>query len=449
MSKKVLLTYFESGMGHITAIQSIADSLQKYDGLQLINSYVMHEGNNKKMLDYEKFIIKNTKMTNSLKGYGNMCFHILSLFGLKFFRLLHKTTFRGATNGVLEYFEKVAPDIIVSTHYFMTYCGLEYKKLHPATQVVTYNPDNNVHMWWDNRKDGVFFVNNDLAYEQALKRHFDRKNLFLVPCTTRKCILDSSCDKQYYRRKFGLPEDKFTVIVADGAYAKAKADVVAEYLLDTDRQLSLIFVAGKNKKLYDKYAKECAEAIFKYHRKPDLHCTLESVAPDGTPELWYTAGRVVNPGHDIECSWFVMEEANYENNPDLHRQAVEMFDDAFTAGWDKEYGGLLYFIDCLGKPPEAYEHDMKLWWPHNEILIASMMIYRDTGDEKYLNYFYQTLDYCKEHFADPEFGEWYGYLRRDGKPTMPSTKGSTFKGPFHLPRSLIMVDTMIDQILSK
>ena len=254
MSKKVLLTYFESGMGHITAIQSIADSLQKYDGLQLINSYVMHEGNNKKMLDYEKFIIKNTKMTNSLKGYGNMCFHILSLFGLKFFRLLHKTTFRGATNGVLEYFEKVAPDIIVSTHYFMTYCGLEYKKLHPATQVVTYNPDNNVHMWWDNRKDGVFFVNNTLAYEQALKRHFDRKNLFLVPCTTRKCILDSSCDKQYYRRKFGLPEDKFTVIVADGAYAKAKADVVAEYLLDTDRQLSLIFVAGKNKKLYDKYA---------------------------------------------------------------------------------------------------------------------------------------------------------------------------------------------------
>ena len=205
----------------------------------------------------------------------------------------------------------------------------------------------------------------------------------------------------------------------------------------------------EQKELYDKYAKECAEAIFKYHRKPEMHCTLESVAPDGTPELWYTAGRVVNPGHDIECSWFVMEEANYENNPDLHRQAVEMFDDAFSAGWDKEYGGLLYFIDCLGKPPEAYEHDMKLWWPHNEILIASMMIYRDTGDEKYLNYFYQTLDYCKEHFADPEFGEWYGYLRRDGKPTQPSTKGSTFKGPFHLPRSLIMVDTMIDQILSK
>ena len=106
-------------------------------------------------------------------------------------------------------------------------------------------------------------------------------------------------------------------------------------------------------------------------------------------------------------------------------------------------------FDCLGKPPEAYEHDMKLWWPHNEILIASMMLYRDTGEEKYLDWFYKTLDYCKEHFADPEFGEWYGYLRRDGLPTQPSTKGSTFKGPFHMPRSMILVDKMMDEILAR
>ena len=91
---------------------------------------------------------------------------------------------------------------------------------------------------------------------------------------------------------------------------------------------------------------------------------------------------------------------------------------------------------------------MKLWWPHNEALIASLMIYRDTGDEKYLNTFYQILDYCKEHFAD-EYGEWYGYLRRDGKPTQPACKGSTFKGPFHVPRCLIYVDQLLGQILEE
>ena len=91
---------------------------------------------------------------------------------------------------------------------------------------------------------------------------------------------------------------------------------------------------------------------------------------------------------------------------------------------------------------------MKLWWPHTELLIASMMLYRDLEDEKYLRIFDTTLCYCKKMFSDPEYGEWYGYLRRDGKPTMPSTKGSTFKGPFHLIRMLAMVDILISDILS-
>ena len=147
--------------------------------------------------------------------------------------------------------------------------------------------------------------------------------------------------------------------------------------------------------------------------------------------------------------WFLLEHTQRTSDKELVKKAAEIFDWAIEAGWDNEYGGLLYFTDCLKKPPEAYEHDMKLWWPHNESLIASLMLYRDTGDEKYLNWFDKPLAYCKEHFSDPEFGEWYGYLRRDGLPTMPSTKGSTFKGPFHLPRCLIMCGTMLGQLLER
>ena len=208
-------------------------------------------------------------------------------------------------------------------------------------------------------------------------------------------------------------------------------------------------VNPENSELYDKRADECVKDILEYHFKPELGCTLENVAPDGTARLNYTDGRMVNPGHDIECSWFLMERANETGDKELHAKAVEIFDLAFNAGWDKEYGGILYFIDCLGNPPEAYEHDMKLWWPHNEALIAALMIYRDTNDEKYLDIFYQVLDYCKQYFADEPFGEWYGYLRRDGKPTQPACKGSTFKGPFHVPRCLSLVDMMIGEILEK
>ncbi len=208
-------------------------------------------------------------------------------------------------------------------------------------------------------------------------------------------------------------------------------------------------VDPEHKAFYEERANSCVEDIFKYHVHPELKCVLENVGPDGEARLNYTDGRFVNPGHDIEGVWFLLEHAKRTGDTALVAKAEEIFHWAINAGWDKEYGGLLYFVDALGMPPESYEHDMKLWWPHNEILISTMMLYRDTGKEEYLDWFYKTLDYCKKYLADEEFGEWYGYLRRDGLPTMPPCKGSTFKGPFHLPRMLSMVDTMMTEILSR
>ncbi len=204
-------------------------------------------------------------------------------------------------------------------------------------------------------------------------------------------------------------------------------------------------VDPKNSELYDRYSAECVEQILKYHRKEDMKCTLESVGLNGEFMGDVTAGRVVSPGHDIECAWFLMEYAKRKDDNKLYAQALDIIKDALETGWDKQYGGILYFIDCLGKPPEAYEHDMKLWWPHNEALIALAMAYKDTEDDYYLEWLLKVANYCNLHFADQQYGEWYGYLRRDGKPTEPSTKGSTFKGPFHLQRCLIM----LDQILSE
>ena len=210
----------------------------------------------------------------------------------------------------------------------------------------------------------------------------------------------------------------------------------------------LLRVDPERKALYEERAAQCVEEIFRYHVHPELKCVLENVGPDGEARLYYTEGRIVNPGHDIEGVWFLLEHAARTGDRELVKKAAQIFDWAIEAGWDREYGGLLYFIDCLGKPPEAYAHDMKLWWPHNEILIASLMLYRDTGEEKYLDWFEKTLGYSQANFCDPEHGEWYGYLRRDGKPTEPPCKGSTFKGPFHLPRMLSICDALIEEILA-
>ena len=171
--------------------------------------------------------------------------------------------------------------------------------------------------------------------------------------------------------------------------------------------------------------------------KPEYKATFENInAKDNSVILDCASCRVINPGHDIECSWFLLEEGIKRNDKEIISFAKTMFDEAFRLGWDSEYGGITYFKDVLGLPVEAYEHDMKLWWPHNETVIASLMFYNYLGEEKYKEIFDKVSDYAFTHFSDREYGEWFGYLRRDGKPTEPPCKGHTYKGPFHVMRML-------------
>jgi N-acylglucosamine 2-epimerase len=102
-------------------------------------------------------------------------------------------------------------------------------------------------------------------------------------------------------------------------------------------------------------------------------------------------------------------------------------------GWDPEHGGILYNVDVRDLPVQEYWHHMKFWWPHNEAVIATLLAWELTEDAKYLEWHSLVHDWAQAHFADPEHGEWLGYLDREGRPTS-SLKGGTFKGPFHLPR---------------
>ena len=170
---------------------------------------------------------------------------------------------------------------------------------------------------------------------------------------------------------------------------------------------------------------------------PECKCCFESVAPDGT-RLAGPRGRFVNPGHSIEGAWFMMNEAEYRGDDALMEKALQLLDWSFELGWDDTDKGIQYFADIEGKPISQLEWDMRLWWPHCEALIAMIKAYRITGKQEYLDKFMMVHDYTFSHFKDTEYGEWYGYLRRDGSVNN-DLKGSIFKGPFHIPRALMEV----------
>ena len=163
---------------------------------------------------------------------------------------------------------------------------------------------------------------------------------------------------------------------------------------------------------------------------------MESVSPSGEIVSSFD-GRTLNPGHAIEGAWFVMNEGRYRNDPGLISMGCEMLDWMWERGWDQQHGGLLYFVGVDGKPVQEYWHDMKFWWPHNEAMIATLMAWTLTGQQKYLDWHQQVHEWSYQHFADEEHGEWFGYLRRDGEVSS-TVKGNLWKGPFHFPRMQLM-----------
>lgn len=168
--------------------------------------------------------------------------------------------------------------------------------------------------------------------------------------------------------------------------------------------------------------------------KPDLGALLEVVGPNGEV-IDHHDGRTLNPGHAIECAWFILHEAKLRRDTRMQRLGLAILDLMWRRGWDPEFGGLLYFTDVHGKPVQEYWAEMKFWWPHNEAEIATLLAYQLTGDQRYAEWHRLVHAWSRRVFADSRHGEWFGYAHRDGRIST-RLKGNTWKGPFHLPRML-------------
>ena len=162
----------------------------------------------------------------------------------------------------------------------------------------------------------------------------------------------------------------------------------------------------------------------------------ENVTPEGSFVDCF-AGRLINPGHGIEAMWFVMDIARRRQDSKLINQAVDIMLNILQFGWDREYGGIYYFLDLKGYPPQQLEWDQKLWWVHLESLVALAMGYALTQREECWQWYQKVHDYTWQHFPDPEYGEWFGYLNRRGEVLL-NLKGGKWKGCFHVPRALYL-----------
>ena len=159
----------------------------------------------------------------------------------------------------------------------------------------------------------------------------------------------------------------------------------------------------------------------------------------------------INPGHTLEDLWFMTEFMGQFGGLEKYLSRIcAVARDTFSLGWDEKYGGLFRFVDINGGKPEgesehlSYEKlveetwDMKLWWPHSEILYLFPCLYKLTGDKEMKLLYEQSADYVFSVFPNKEIGEWNQICRRAGIPEE-RIVALPVKDPFHIIRCFIKI----------
>jgi len=303
-------------------------------------------------------------------------------------------------------------------------------------------------------KDGrMFFVVTKKGEPLRKRRYFYSESFLVVGFAEYSVLTKKKEDLEFAEKYFDLmyqlyrnpASDPFKITPKENAEVREwHANAYPMVLVSSAQTLRRL--DPEKHAYYDEIIQSIIADMMNLHYKEEYKCMLENVAPDGSI-IDNPAGRTINPGHSIENSWFLMNYAHTTNDKDLLEKALNVFNWSVERGWDKEFGGILYFVDLFNRPCEQLEHDMKLWWVHNEALIASLMAYRLTGEEKYFEEFEKFHEYTFNHFPDTLYGEWYGYLHRDG--TVSHTqKGSLWKGPYHLPRCLMLINMILKSLIN-
>ena len=342
--KRVLVTYVEAGFGHITTANSIADAIEALHdpNIEVIRKYTFKD--DPTLHKIEQRFVKDVKWANTFPLHNYIQMAATHIFGIhNSLPFVVNTIYRRAKRIYLEQLAAIKPDIIIDTHYLTSFLATQYRDLmDPHVKVVTYDPDNNVHNWWNIRVD-KFVVNCVLGFHDALKHDFTRKQLMIVPFVTRKEIMEVTESKEYYREKYGLPKDRFTVMIAAGGYGKSGMNRVVKALVKHVKYpITLVAICGTNKRLYQKLQRmkdtvktkvdirpyEFVDKVYELNRAADVFLTkggpnamLDSALMGVPVGVYYFASNieyvstylftdVLNCGRSFYQSWRIVKWIN-------------------------------------------------------------------------------------------------------------------------------------------
>ena len=250
---RVLFPYVEAGFGHIMPMRG--------DRVEIVSSKFFTETGDPHLIDYEQMISRQVKMYNRVPPVGFLATASCEMFGTKIstFSSMRVAAPVAHEHG-MEHMRELNPDVVISTHWATNYYA-ERQKRRPLT--IMYCPDAQLNKLFEYPCD-LTLISMPSGYKKALKKkQYTTDNIKLVPFFIRNEAFDiARRDKRELRRDLGIPEDTFTVVLAEGGYGIGRMEEITRLLACEHVPMTVIPVCGTNEKLYQQLCElKCTKEV--------------------------------------------------------------------------------------------------------------------------------------------------------------------------------------------
>ena len=117
------------------------------------------------------------------------------------------------------------------------------------------------------------------------------------------------------------------------------------------------------------------------------------------------------PGHHVEWSKLLMMLYKHDAQERWLTRATELYQQAMARGWDNEHQGLVYGF----APDGEFADTHKYFWVHAEAFAAAWRLYKQTGEQRYLDDYNRLWTYSWNTLIDHHQGAWFRVRHRDGR----------------------------------
>lgn len=156
---------------------------------------------------------------------------------------------------------------------------------------------------------------------------------------------------------------------------------------------------------------------------------------------WRSIADIKSYGHDIECSWLLLEAAEVLGNKDL----IERVEKASIAMAESTLEALNQDGSLINESVDGNNSKSLQWWVQAEAVVGFINAWQLTNDEVWIDRALSAWEFTEDNFVDKEYGEWFWGFGDDGQLNKSAPKVSAWKCPYHNSRMSLEVLRRLSQ----